>query len=325
MVVITLSAVPSTMQLVSGIPQNVTLVVNVAAIIFYTVDGTEPTTSSSVYTGPIVLSTQGSAVRLQAFATDGTSTSSTLDITYRTDVMNSRYPQSKFTFAEPFGVDAGLAGYSGTRHSPNGTFERINDNSYDLASLPYTYFDGYDADGYFPKTDYNEEIPIYSLKYSEENVYGQSVGMLPSSAKIIYMPPPPEADNAWNPVFNPKAQVLFVDSREPSDVLTILKPFYFDADVGQDYGSFLYSSYNSEGNFLTTGTFLKSHYNPKDNTLTFYYRDSLTNRWIISVEPVTRTGYLAEDSAGINGARKVGFSGGGVIFKWIPFHGTFSI
>lgn len=53
MSVITITIIESVLQLIPGIPKFVTLETNIASNIFYTLDGTDPTLFSNVYSDRI--------------------------------------------------------------------------------------------------------------------------------------------------------------------------------------------------------------------------------------------------------------------------------
>jgi hypothetical protein len=67
------------------------------------------------------------------------------------------------------------------------------------------------------------------------------------------------------------------------------------------------------------GSFLRAHFNARENTYTFYYRDSLTNRWIISKEPYVAKDPMAGALYNVVFPRRDNNNGIGKIFKWIPF------
>src|SRR5690606_9985489 len=96
MPVITLTITESPIQIVSGIPQMISMSANIPSTIFYTLDGTEPTTSSDVYISSIKLPVEQHTIVLKAFATDGTDTSLVVSRTYKnTTFSKNRRPHDK--------------------------------------------------------------------------------------------------------------------------------------------------------------------------------------------------------------------------------------
>jgi hypothetical protein len=90
-------------------------------------------------------------------------------------------------------------------------------------------------------------------------------------------------------MFNPKAMVIFHDgTKEVPDPnqFEIFKPYYEGEDLEKAmYGAGMYNSAFGDGNGAPSGGLVRYFYNQADNTVTFYYRDSKRNRWIISKEP----------------------------------------
>jgi hypothetical protein len=75
MVVISVSIIESTEQVVSGIPRFITIETNIISVIYYTLDGSVPTINSTIYIDPIQLPLGPPTIVLSVFATNGTDTS----------------------------------------------------------------------------------------------------------------------------------------------------------------------------------------------------------------------------------------------------------
>jgi hypothetical protein len=193
---------------------------------------------------------------------------------------------------------------------------------------PVVFQDGYDADGYYPVRQETLNVPIFSLKYSETDSQGQTgpgIGTLPK-AEVVYLPPDPEETKASSKTFNPRAMVMFVDGREESDIVHLFRPYFWDVGYNAEHnriGAF-YETYSSDGNRMISGSFIRSFYNPKDNTITYYYRDSITNRWIISVESATLKFQDMSKDCLLNVASAKG-AGSGFVFRWVLFRGVGAI
>lgn len=322
MSVISITITASTLELIAGVPKTVTITTNIPSTVFYTLDGTDPTTSSSVATGPISLPTLNSVV-LKVFATDGTNTSAIITENYGTTLVGDRLPHDKITGIDflgnqgpPFGsqVTQGTGRYQGT----GGTTV----DAPDVTGTP-AGFDG-TATG-TPSSETDLPLADYDFIFSETNSLGErgrGIGTLPANATIIIPPAKVSlkqtgSNNSNNPFFNPRSLVIFQDSREqPYDSnISQLNHTTFNLDDPEKArnGAYYFTS-ALEGN-IAYGSALRSHYNAREQTVTYYYRDSATNRWIISKVP-----FSPKDPDLFNYSRMVfgRDSGVGKVFKWIP-------
>lgn len=327
MAVISITISKSTTQVVAGIPRTITLTTSIPATIFYTLDGTTPTLSSSIATGPIILPTDVQTVVLQAFATDGVTTCPIISESFGSSTVGNRQPHDTVSGLNdvtkgatyPFGSqDPGGPGIYGNTGG-------VTVDSPSIAGTP----DGYD--GTATGTPSNEtDVPIDELDiiFSETNAIGErgaGIGTLPAEVFVRIPGPVQESvipsegsNNTSSPVFNPKSLVIFQDTREPP----------FDPEKPMvNHNSFDLESleFTRHGNLLNTtadeglvpmGSVLKSHFNPVDNTITYYYRDGQTNRWIISTTP-----FIAKNPE-VSNLSKIVFGrerGVGKIFQWVPF------
>lgn len=323
MAVISISITESAQQIISGIPQSVSLSTNIPATIFYTLDGTVPTTSSSVYVSAIILPTNNPGVVLSLFATNGTDTSAVTTKTYGPLMSAARQPHDtviglsaqKISYSKfPFGDNAPI---TPVRYGKSGG---ITVDAPDVPNIP----DGYDGTAthtFINGTD--QPLTGYEFVYSTTNSKGETgngIGTLPGKTTIRVPTPtsPSSSSKASDKFFNPKAMVIYQDSREPpfDDVSQLNRGYFSLANLERSRNGSLLMNTAFESSSVT-GSFLRSHYNPKDNTITYYYRDSDTGRWIISVEP-----WLPK-SSNIGALNQIILSsktsGIGFVFKWIPF------
>src|SRR5271166_5257589 len=99
MAVISVTITQSSDQVVAGIPKNVSVSTNIPATIFYTLDGSDPTLFSTMYTGPIFLPFDQLLVTLKILATNGVDSSPIVAEVYMTDIVdsNARLPHSSTT------------------------------------------------------------------------------------------------------------------------------------------------------------------------------------------------------------------------------------
>ena len=339
MATITISIVESPLHLLAGIPSNVTLDTNTPATIFYSLDGTEPTVDSFVAVGPIEMPTDSAYVVLRAFATDGISYSPIISQEYKTSVIGGRNPHDRAythpmtgatypfgdNFENPnpttFGNTAGIIvdQQDNPDRKPSGFTVQPTPVSYE-PNLP----DGYDiyeaggGAGYFIKPKRK-----YEILFSETDDIGQTgrgIGTLPGRVLSVK----PRNDNrqktssdAQKPFFDPKALVIFQDSREaPYDpsVPKINRPFFDLEDQAKARDGSLLT--NDAGAITPAGSFTKAYYNPTHNTMTYYYYDNRVGRWIISTEPYHQSQNPTSNLGMLTRGRAEGI---GLVFKWIPF------
>lgn len=318
MAVISVTITESSSQILSGIPKSVILTANVPAYIYYTLDGTDPDTSSTIYVSTIYLPTDQQTVVLKVFATNGVDSSPIITETYQTDLLdNARLPHST-TDVSPGESIPDLYPYGTNPIQPMGTYVNPAGITVDDPNLTQIA-SGYDGDGYetgFTNEPYNLEN--YDIVYSERNAegeYGYGIGNLPADVVVIPPTPAPEESEQFTNLFNPKAFVIFQDfSKEnPEDPAQINRQFFSleNFETVRDGANLMTSGMDSPS---VMGSFLRSYHNPRDNTITYYYFDSHSCRWIISKTPYVPTGGFDGDLSGVKFSRN-----SRAVFEWIPF------
>lgn len=323
---INITITESRLEKYAGIPSTITLTTNVPATIFFTLDGSDPTIMSMVAIGPISLPTDQNTVTLKAFATDGYVSCPIITRMFGTSTVGNRQPhdtvigldQKKKQATFPYGSPVSSTNPSVMYGNTGGI---IVDNPLVKPQIP----DGYDGAGgiaNFTNKPYN--LIFFDIEFSETNNIGQrgrGIGTLPASSTVIKQTNDNEIveqSDANSAFFNPRALVIFQDSREPQfdpDIPRLNRP-YFSLErpgVARD-GALLQ---NVEDAVAPSGSLVRWQYNPKDNTITYYYYDNRVSRWIISTEP-----YSPKPSAVTNLSPMVFSSrgtGAGFVYKWIPF------
>ena len=341
MATITIQIKKSPLELLSGIPSSVILDTNIPATIFYSLDGSEPTTNSLVAIGdePIEMPTNSGLVILKVFATNGIDTSPIITEEYKTSVIGGRnshdrafthqmtgatYPfGSNFENPNPttFGNTAGIIvdQKDNPHRKPDGFTVQDTPVSYNPGSP-----DGYDiyepggGAGYFIKPKRK-----YEILFSETDAIGQTgkgIGTMPG--RVLWVKPRNDntqkiSSDAQKPFFDPKAMVIFQDSRdEPYDpsVPKINRPYFDLEDQAKARDGSLLT--NDVGAITPAGSFVKAHYNPTHNTMTYYYYDNRVGRWIISTEPYHQSQNPTSNLGMLTRGRGNTL---GLVFKWIPF------
>ena len=319
MAVISVSVVESTEEIVADFPKYLVITTNIPAIIFYTLDGTDPTNMSSIFVDKLYLPTDKLSLTVKILATNGADSSVILTYQYSTNILdNTRLPHST-TDARPNDPPKML--YPLGTNPTEATSHYLNpaNSSYNIydPSKPATSL-GFDANGNpnnFTSQDPNE-IPFV---YSTTNKQGKSfpnVGTLSGHVKIEKKPPPPIATSTSSKLFDPRALVIFQDvaTENPEDPPFINKMSYtsYGAKNSRDGNMYFTTGLESPA---SSGSFIRSHFNPRDNTITYYYRDSITNQWIISKVPYNPNNNPTTNLSGMILSKP----GAGFVFGWRLF------
>lgn len=323
MAVISISILESEEQIVSGIPKIITLTTNIPSSIFYTLDGSTPDLFSTIYTGPISMPTNLLSVTLKIFATNGVDSSPIISEEYFTNVLNNARLPRHSTDAQPNDSLDNLYPYGTNPIQPQNKFLNpgeagINVNDPSLPSTP-TGFDINQSPTGFTNQPFN--FKNYDIIYPKGNSINEplKVGQLPSKITVQKEKEIPETSDYNSKFFDPRAFVIYHDvSKEDQDKPPLINRQHFSTDITNP-------KVRTGNNYFIagidtpppTGSFVRSHYNPRDNTMTYYYFDQLSNKWIISKTP-----YQPKDpDAGA--LYQVKFSrnhkGAGMVFQWVPF------
>jgi hypothetical protein len=318
---IILTVTESSEQIISGIPRTIALTTDIPSTIFYTLDGTEPTLYSTIYIGLIIVETNVTELTLKTFASNGVITSTIITKNYFVDILdNTRLPhagtnapaQKSTNGLFPFGSNTNFPNAAFTNPAEAGT--NIDDPS--LSQIP----DGYDGShqrNAFTNKSYT--IENYDIVYSvtdSHGRFGSGIGNLPGNVKIKTDPAPSEETRQFSKIFDPKALVIYQDfeNEDPTDPPTINRQFFSLEDPAKaGHGSKMFAVGLDRPS--STGTFIRSFYNEREHTMTYYYWDRSTNRWIISKTPYIQTGF-DYDYSGIATSKQ---KGAGFVFVWRNF------
>jgi hypothetical protein len=320
MAVISVTILESTEQIVKGIPKSVNISTNIPSNIFYTFDGEDPTLLSNIYVGTLLLPTDINPLTFKVWATNGVDSSVVVDLEYVTTNEFLKTPHAGTT--EPSRESLKSNYPFGDTPKPNPDIQYLGiaaagQTIYDPSMLSYP--NAVDADGN-PAQFTNEELnqQNYGLVYSttdDQNVSKPGVGTMPT--KVVNEPkkPIPPWSETTSKFFDPRAQVIYqdVDKEDPSNPSIINRQFFTLQTPEDRDGVFL----NNTG-FETPplyGSLVRSSYNSINNTMTYYYRDSMTNRWIISKS----TYYPKNPDFNYAGQFFSKSSSAGFVLTWLPF------
>lgn len=322
MAVIALTISESEQQIVSGIPKSISVETNIPSTVFYTLDGTTPSILSAIYIQPISLPTNNSSVTLKLFASNGVDESVVFSETYSGDISEMRRPRAGVTGLSvegPNGFDR--FPYGGKAPPPHVNYTAgggLTVDSPDVANIP----NGFDGSG-VPNKNTDKPVGDYDNIYSETDRIGQTgygIGTLPGKVTIKSPPPAPvsTASYSYDKFFNPKAMIIYQDSSIPPydpNISQLNREFFSLANPEKSREGAAFRNSSIDGNNVT-GSFIRSQFNKSDNTMTYYYRDQESGRWIISKEKFQPT------NPDIGALHKIVFSrneGAGQVYKWLPF------
>lgn len=289
---IVLTLIESSEEYVSGFPEYIELSSSSPATIYYTLDGTDPTTSSLIAVEKIYLPTTSGLAVFKARAISSSDTSDILEVEYKTD---------STTLNGPRRIDEGVLVL------PYG--EAIEES----LSLK---LDGSDAQA---SSELFSDLEIKASKVSSDGSMleeGRTSASFINFAKSIA-----EADRFSsssvndNHYFDPSAKYILIDgstdTQLENQVVRIINRTYNTLDVVSPF----YKEQLGRSEPIITGNYVRSFYNQKTGVYTSYYWESLESRWLVSVQSI-------EPSSG--GSNPV-HSKNKFVFRWIQDRSTSSV
>lgn len=294
--VFTFALIPSTEQLLSGIPRFVEISANQPATFYYTLDGSLPTPMGLVYTGPITMPTDAGSATLSAIA-------------YYLDSFSNLVPSA--ILSEIFSTDHSamddrdrLLFFEGVVYiSPGGP-----DN-------PFFYDENGDVINPI-------DVPLDEFKLnlivSETDAHGVPVEVENAVEIMSVEETPTLFDNNFKEfssvngreIFDPSAMYILIDGREgaaPQQVTLINGPFMSLRDMRKDYGGIGF--YNTLATNVISGSSVRPHYDRSKGIIVFQYFDSNSGRWIKSIQTLA-------PAPKVSGPIQ---RGPGITFKWFVF------
>lgn len=311
---ITLTITESEKEIVSGIPQYISIEADEICNIYYTFDKSTPTTNSSIYVDKLYLTSEYPTLTVKLYATNGSDESEIYELKYGpTLTANKRLPMSQTSATStkkrrdpyPFGTISS---------QPDVIFiDRGNSNRNMFDGTVDGYSNGYDSDGYannYTNLPYN--IENYKIVYSTVNSKGESypgVGNLPAEVIVELKKDRPEETNANDKMFDPRAFVTYVDANDPNigmDFIQSQSMSFEDPTVND--GSKLTGLRN------TTAQLVRTSYS-NDGTMTTYHFDSCANRWLIVKSKYARNKFVDNLSGYVLGRT----NGAQYVKTWVPY------
>ena len=288
MATLTLYFTPSTTEIEPGVPSSVAIDSNEPCVVYYTVDGSIPSTSSAIYIDPIGIS-DVLAVTINAFGVNADGYSSDLfTVIYAT-------PNS-------LAIDR-------NRHSAE---EGLVIDGYNAVQIP----DGYAADG--ETTARFIDIDPETLDMMTEHTKHGFDGMGEGTAVDVGIPDPKDTaqyfDNSFveysTPLvaeyFDPQAKVIVIDNRLHNELDITLRPYGSFERLESEFGGFKIRNVDAA---MITGGFVRRFMNADKNVMVSYYYDNNVNQYVKSIQKLP-------PSNGVNLGVKYG-AGQPLVFAWI--------
>ena len=296
MAVITISAIELGPELVSGIPRYVALETNVPATIFYTTDGSSPTTLSSVYIDPILLPDNLNTIELKSLAVSG-SDIGYLHLIFRTSTLSIH----KTRRIEGYGAGIVIDAYG----------------------EQWVFYDGYSLDSLdeanVPARFSDYPLDELEIKYSETGFDGIGKGTFPRPGPVpkdvtdrsSAIGPEESSPNDNNVYFDPRALYIVIDGRmddgyKDQSVFPINRPHSGTMNPVKYLGGRMFFDPQP----YISGGLVRTMYNYNTGIMTSYYFDSNESRWIKSIQKFDK------DKVPDNIGSRRQF-GPPLVFKWI--------
>lgn len=295
MAVITITAESLGSEVVAGIPLLVALSTNLPSTLYFTLDGTEPTTASAVYLQPIPMPTDLNSIHLRALAVSGPD-QGTLDVTYYADPgidqPSWRLPYDDATVVvDAYGVPV-------------------------VATTGYGLGDDFIADEPVRQSD----IPLQDLEFqeSESGFDGIGPGTLISigfpdpevmARKLGAVDPRASSPNNNNVFFNPRSLFITIDGRdgyEDQSVYILNRPWAGTVDPVLYLGG---KQFYQPHPYISGGR-VRSFYNWDKGIMVTYYFDANELRWIRSIQKL-------DSSRRPTGIGRRNQTGPPLVFQWV--------
>jgi len=286
MVVVTLTFTASEEEIVSGIPKFMTIESNIPATIFFTINGTSPTTNSPVYIDTFDMPDGVNSVILSAFGIDSDGFSGLiLTQTFAPDT--TRVDVTRLVGSEGFVVDrfADQTNIEDGFDADGNTIRFIDKQLIDLDVI-------HSAKGRLGIAD-GVQIEVSSLS-PEKTPF-------PFDDDFVLFSTPKEAQ-----FFNPFAKLIVIDDRENNEVQITNRPWGSIRNLSRDFGGQMEIK-GSDSTYISGG-FIKAFFNAKNNVMVSYYFDHNTGRYIKSIQ---------ELPSGITNVFGFNQTGQPLVFQWL--------
>lgn len=280
MIVLTLSE--STSQIVSGIPEYIEFSTDVAANIFYTLDGTTPTYESLIALDKVYLPTNGLTLVVKAVAISADGSSQILTQEYKAD--------------------------STKLDGPRNIGEGISVLPYGSTSVNSLSFDSSGAASQESSTNFVELEMKASLDGDSKETRLPFVNFATTDADNDRFSSSSVNDNVY---FDPSAKLILIDGTTEEKLnnqsVKLINRTYNSFDPTSKF----YNERLGQKEPIITGNYVRSFYNPSTQEYVSYYYESLDSRWIVSRQKLKNV-EMKKSTAGSRGR-----AGGRFVYKWV--------
>ena len=287
MAVVTLTYTGSDEEIVSGIPRTMTIETNIPATIYFTLDGSTPTTNSPIYTDTFNMPDGQNSVTLSAFGVGGDGASGPiLTQTFAPDI--SRIDIARVVGSEGFVLARADTG----DNTPDGFLADGSTARFidvDLETLDIIRDDrGYL--GVAEGTEIEVNIPNPSTTSSKHDD-----------------PYVPHTTTEVAEFFDPDARVISIDNRLNNELNPILRPNGAIHDVYKEFGGKRIREPADDATYMSGG-FVRRFYDARNNIMFSTYFDHNESRWIRNIQE------LPADTVVINSSNMYQQP---IVFEWI--------
>jgi len=290
MTVVTLTYIGSEQEIVSGIPNTMTIETNIPATIYFTLDESTPTINSPTYVDEFEMPTGLNSVTLSAFAISADNTySSILTQVFAPDV-------TRITVSRSVGMEGFVLARADTGENTP---------------------DGFDADGATARF-IDVDLETLDIARSDRGYMGIEEGIRVE----VGFPDPSEtasfSDDDFVPfstpeiaeLFNPTAKVIVIDTRLDNDLQPTLRPFGSLHDPYKEFGGKRIREPADDSTYVSGG-FIRRFYDAKNNIMVSFYFDHNEARWIKNIQELPAN-IVTTDNLGIQHR-----SSQPLVFEWI--------
>jgi len=290
MAVVTLTYVGSEQEIVSGIPQTMTIETNIPATIYFTLDDSTPTTDSPIYIDTFEMPDGLNSVTLSAFGVDSVGISgSTLTQIFAPDV-------TRITVSRSVGMEGFVLARADTG----------NDTP-----------DGFDADGATARF-IDVDLETLDIIRDDRGYIGVAEGTEIKVGKPNPSDTASQIDDDFVPfstpeiaeLFNPSAKVILIDTRKDNDLQPLLRPYGSLHDPYKESNGKRIREPADDATYVSGG-FVRRFYNARNNIMVSFYFDHNESRWVKNIQE------LPENIATTNNIGIQHRAGPPIVFEWI--------